>query len=1091
MPKKSVHLLSLAFAGLSLQPILASPLLNEVHFNAPGADDVNYQYVEILTVDGAGKPVSESLNGHSVVFVDSNGNSVGAVTVALNLNGKKTGANGLLLIGVNFAKGKVPYANVAAETEVVNLTEVRAAGSEAELGPKSGASVLLVRGFNAKPTDDLDRSNTGSFSNTPWDAIVDAIGFGDKPYEAKLAITSAADNLSRIAGRVDAKAATAWYGGEIRDTTGAASTGFDKFFGSFAGSATPGQPNLAVPVANPIRINEVLVNPPGQQTDGNFEYIELTSTSGSVASTDGLWLLLVDSNSAGATGATGAVGEVRRAWSLAGQKTGTNGLLLLGNKYTRANNPWSSLVSKETEVFEPAGMGNDDIGDNKGFSLLLVKGFTGKAALSPNPGDDLDTNDDGQLDKRPWDTSVGEQGIIDSVGFGENDESKVPPVLKSKTYALADLSQISPTLAYHPDALFRKPKNYDTNSKDAWAGGAIAGQGQTSVGIRKDRTFGGFRGVLSPGQINPDRTPPQELVLINEVQIDPVPSPDGRFEYIELLSPNRMITPLNELELILVDMSGADRGTIKNVFEINGYSTGNNGLMIIGDSYDSGIPYPEPSKETHAEDPQQVEQGDIGPKDNNSLAILLVQGFTGARNLDLDTNNDGVFDAKPWASVMDSVGFGEGLKQTENFANLNGKGMIPDSICRLPGSISTNDAAAWYGGTILAGSDASVAYEKFFGPFKGEATPGRLNLAGPRASVGLLINEVHANPSGADSNYEYVELITPLGERQSTHGYSLVLLDGAGTKSGQILEVWNLDGMSTGSDGLLLLGNRYAPTPVGTAASVVSSYWDRSLSPNTTPSTPFGEAINGKIAAVGYPVGFGSDVIPNSPLNLFLVEGFTGALGEDLDADDNGVLDKQPWKSRRDSIGFRNFVTASGAFEGRVYTATDISQRTLTPDNVSRRKGNIQADQSAAWYGGDIVTDKPGDLLYGEPFLLIKGQATPGTINLGEDSTDALDDDKDGVLNLNERVAGTDPKNPHDFLRMNQATRNGQRVVVEWRSVSGKSYTVEYSDDLEKGTWHTISEAPVSATAASANFTDLDPIRLAKPRGFYRVRVQQ
>jgi hypothetical protein len=77
------------------------------------------------------------------------------------------------------------------------------------------------------------------------------------------------------------------------------------------------------------------------------------------------------------------------------------------------------------------------------------------------------------------------------------------------------------------------------------------------------------------------------------------------------------------------------------------------GLCLIGDSYndillDQPVPF-----DTNREDPQGLNAGDISP--NDGLTVLLVEGFTGVNQLDIDTDDDGVFDARPWERVIDGA----------------------------------------------------------------------------------------------------------------------------------------------------------------------------------------------------------------------------------------------------------------------------------------------------------------------------------------------------------------------------------------------------------------------------------------------------
>jgi hypothetical protein len=62
-----------------------------------------------------------------------------------------------------------------------------------------------------------------------------------------------------------------------------------------------------------------------------------------------------------------------------------------------------------------------------------------------------------------------------------------------------------------------------------------------------------------------------------------------------------------------------------------------------------------------------------------------------------------------------------------------------------------------------------------------------------------------------------------------------------------------------------------------------------------------------------------------------------------------------------------------------------------------------------------------------------------------------------------------------------QAGLNGGNLAVSWNSVSGRSYTVQYRDDLTNGGWSTLNTVPAVGATTSLN----DPINQA--RRFYRV----
>jgi hypothetical protein len=122
------------------------------------------------------------------------------------------------------------------------------------------------------------------------------------------------------------------------------------------------------------------------------------------------------------------------------------------------------------------------------------------------------------------------------------------------------------------------------------------------------------------------------------------------------------------------------------------------------------------------------------------------------------------------------------------------------------------------------------------------------------SNAGILINEVHFNVPGPDDNFEFIELRSTTGGAESLAGLSLIIInnalhdnDGIAQNPGEILEVLNLGELSTGSNGLLLLGNGYTDSPLG-------GPWSGYRNPAT---------------ATGDPAGLGSsDIQTNSGLTV-------------------------------------------------------------------------------------------------------------------------------------------------------------------------------------------------------------------------------
>lgn len=59
------------------------------------------------------------------------------------------------------------------------------------------------------------------------------------------------------------------------------------------------------------------------------------------------------------------------------------------------------------------------------------------------------------------------------------------------------------------------------------------------------------------------------------------------------------------------------------------------------------------------------------------------------------------------------------------------------------------------------------------------------------------------------------------------------------------------------------------------------------------------------------------------------------------------------------------------------------------------------------------------------------------------------DPDRDQVNNLAEQALGSDPTNPQSNLWL-WISRQNQTILLQWTSVSERSYTLQVSDDLRK-----------------------------------------
>ncbi len=99
------------------------------------------------------------------------------------------------------------------------------------------------------------------------------------------------------------------------------------------------------------------------------------------------------------------------------------------------------------------------------------------------------------------------------------------------------------------------------------------------------------------------------------------------------------------------------------------------------------------------------------------------------------------------------------------------------------------------------------------------------------------------------------------------------------------------------------------------------------------------------------------------------------------------------------------------------------------------------------------------------------------------------DPDHDGMNNLAEWIAGTNPTNAASVLRLTLVSAtNANNVVVSWPSVAGKNYWLARSTNLAAG-FNTVVSTNIAATAPTN--TQTDTAILPGNTRFYRVGVQQ
>ena len=229
-----------------------------------------------------------------------------------------------------------------------------------------------------------------------------------------------------------------------------------------------------------------------------------------------------------------------------------------------------------------------------------------------------------------------------------------------------------------------------------------------------------------------------------------------------------------------------------------------------------------------------------------------------------------------------------------------------------------------------------------------------------------------------------------------------------------------------------------------------------------------------------------------------LVSDYWGVIGEKDESFDNMVYVEPggTWRTQRLLVGDHGshnalFVNGGSVFAG---TSMDVGYSPIYPNNLAQlNSGEINVTNAAhnavlEVYGGSFVL--AGGILRvdtlivtnaGAQFIAIGGSLSYRTLQLtpGFDvDTDGIpngweqagglnpldpfdaeaDNDGDGMTNLQEYMAGTDPTNSASSLRITSQVMTGSNVRVSWTAVGGKSYIVQ------------MSASPI------AGFADLSPV---------------
>ncbi|MCX8157120.1 MAG: immunoglobulin domain-containing protein [Verrucomicrobiae bacterium] len=96
------------------------------------------------------------------------------------------------------------------------------------------------------------------------------------------------------------------------------------------------------------------------------------------------------------------------------------------------------------------------------------------------------------------------------------------------------------------------------------------------------------------------------------------------------------------------------------------------------------------------------------------------------------------------------------------------------------------------------------------------------------------------------------------------------------------------------------------------------------------------------------------------------------------------------------------------------------------------------------------------------------------------------DSDGDGLTNLQEYIAGTDPRNPASVLKLSIQPANGGAAGLQFQAISNKSYTIQYLDRVGATQWQRFLDVAPAPTNRQVGITNQ-----GGPSRFYRIATPQ
>jgi hypothetical protein len=639
-------------------------IFNEIRTNQPGAD--NNEYFELKG------GIGESLNGLTVIVIGDGTGGSGVIESVSPLEGLAIQSDGLLSVG------EATFAN---QPGFGALDVVLAGPNPLNFETDDNVTFLLVRNFSGTNGQDLDTNNDGVLDLTPWTQILDSVAIVDPtettPQELVYSPVLVGPDGTFWPGHIyRCTTAGTWLigpfgatGQTVIDTAGAGNP-ICTTCGPGAGNchavhATPGcvdtsccnlvvgadptcgtetwdqacvdlarQFCLAAGTPPVLSFNEIRLDEPNG-TDPN-EYIEIKGTPG--ASLNGVSVVVIGDGS-------DLDGIAETIIPLNGASIPKDGIFLL------AKSTFTLGTADSVKSF------NLENGDS--VTYFLVWNWTGL----PNLDYDLDNNC--ALDALPWDATIDSVGISEGDGRCVYSATTVGPDYVGLPGHVVKCTDGSWRFGrFDPAATdgFGTPGTANTVCPPAYAcgvpGGASCFAPQSVPGCSDETCCASVCAIdVTCCELVWDASCAEQATLncfipsnppdvkIGEIRIDQTSFDID--EYVELVgTPN---TLLNGLTYIVIGdgSTTAGSGVIEYVQSFNGNRIPEDGFFLAARA----------SFTLDGATPDLVMPTTPEFENSDNVTHMLVWGFTGTVNQDLDTNDDGELDVTPWLSMLQSVAF--------------------------------------------------------------------------------------------------------------------------------------------------------------------------------------------------------------------------------------------------------------------------------------------------------------------------------------------------------------------------------------------------------------------------------------------------